>query len=590
MRDRIRIRDFKAALLKVVAEVQFRPADKKRAFRINHNPHLIRLDKDVAVGRSIDKIHLVLKARTTAANDGNAQSPLSAALFFQKRSQLRAGGVKDPDEFFIADSDFHRDCRGFHSPTMPRPARLRKTLGRMTSFCTQPVFSMTLFAQSLSENRRTLALASPIVAGFIGQMLMGLADTVMVGRIGVVPLAACAFANTVLAVPLVFGFGVLSSISVRASHAHGKGDKERAGEALRAGLVLAAVLGLLVALAIQFGVPLLPLLGQKPEVNAASVTFLILCGWSVLPVYLTTAAKNFCEALSQPWIPFWIVLASVLLNVALNWLLIYGNLGFPALGLEGAGIATLLARIAATVAIFAYVFTAHSLKSHRPTRWLAPGLGNHFRKLVALGLPVGGLHFCEVSGFAFGSLMMGWISVDALAAHQIAITCAATTFMLPLGISQAVSVRVGQARGARQTERCRPIVFGAIGVTLGFMAGFAVLFIGAGRLIAGMFVPSPEIISLAAHLLIIAGVFQLFDGLQIVSSGALRGFEDTRAPMLIGAVAYWVVALPVSGVLAFGVGIGAPGIWMGFVAGLAVAAVLLFTRLQKRLRSLKIPA
>lgn len=449
---------------------------------------------------------------------------------------------------------------------------------------------MSLFIHSLSENRRTLALAAPIVAGFVGQMLMGLADTIMVGRIGVVPLAACAFANTVLAVPLVFGFGVLSAISVRASHAHGAGHAAKAGKTLRAGLVLAALLGVTVALAIQFGTPLLPWLGQKPEVNAASVTFLVLCAWSVVPVYLATAAKNFCEALSRPWIPFWIMIASVLLNVGLNWLLIYGNWGFPAMGLEGAGLATLLARAAATVALFAYVLSSEALKFSRPARWFAPGLAGDLRPLVLIGLPVGGLHFCEVSGFAFGSLMMGWISVDALAAHQIAITCAATTFMLPLGISQAVSVRVGQARGAQRLDRCRPIVLGAMGVTLAIMAGFALIFILAGRVIAGWFIPSEAIIVLTAQLLLIAGIFQLFDGIQIVSSGALRGFEDTRAPMLIGAFAYWVIALPLSGTLAFGAGVGAPGIWMGFVAGLAVAAGLLFFRLWRRLNSLKISA
>lgn len=443
---------------------------------------------------------------------------------------------------------------------------------------------MSLFSQSLSENRRTLALAAPIVAGFVGQMLMGLADTVMVGRVGVVPLAACAFANTVLAVPMIFGFGVLSSISVRASHAHGAGHAGKAGEVLRAGLVLAALLGVTIALVLQFSTPLLPWLGQKREVNAATVTFLLLCAWSVVPIYLTTAAKNFCEALSRPWVPFWIVMASVLLNVGLNWLLIYGNWGFPAMGLEGAGLATLLARGAATVALLGYVLGAKPWRPYRPAHWFAPGLLRQLRPLLAIGLPVGGLHFCEVSGFAFGSIMMGWISVDALAAHQIAITCAATTFMLPLGIAQAVSVRVGQARGAGQGARCKPVVFGAIGVTLGIMAVFALVFIFGGREIAGWFISSEAIVVLTSQLLLLAGIFQLFDGVQIVSSGALRGFEDTRMPMLIGAVAYWGMALPLSGALAFGTGIGAPGIWMGFVAGLAVAAGLLFYRLLGRLK------
>jgi MATE family, multidrug efflux pump len=346
---------------------------------------------------------------------------------------------------------------------------------------------MSLFAQSLSENRRTLALASPIIAGYVGQMLMGWADTVMVGRVGVIPLAACAFANTVLAVPLVFGFAVLSSVSVRASLAFGAGRARMAGEALRPGLVVGSVLGVSVAVAIHAALPLLPWLGQGPEINAASKNFLLLCSWSALPVFLTTVAKNFCEAHSRPWVPFWIMIGGVLLNVGLNWIFIYGNLGAPAMGLDGAGVATLLARIAVAVAIIVYALLARALKDSLPVNWLATGLGSEMRRLLVIGLPSGGMHLTEVSGFAFGSLMMGWLGAGALAAHQIAITCAATTFMIPLGLSQAVSVRIGQARGAEEQSRYLPIICGALGMAVLVMAIFAVAFMSAGATIAAWF-------------------------------------------------------------------------------------------------------
>jgi MATE family multidrug resistance protein len=449
---------------------------------------------------------------------------------------------------------------------------------------------MSLLSQSLAENRRTLALAVPIIAGFVGQMLMGLADTIMVGRLGVVPLAACAFANTVIGVPLVFGFGVLSAVSIRASHAFGAGDRTRTGEALRAGTVLAAGLGLGIAAGLHLLTPFLALLGQKPEVNAATGTFLILCGWSIVPVFLTTAGKNFAEALGQPWIPFWIMLASVVLNVGLNWLLIYGNLGFPAMGLEGAGLATLLARVAGLVALAAYLASSRRLRPFLPETWRAPGLGKTVTSLTRLGLPVGALHFCEVSGFAFGSLMMGWISVAALAAHQIAITCAATTFMLPLGLAQAVCVRIGQARGGGQLARCRPIAVGGLGLAVAMMGTFAIGFIAGGPQIARWFLADETVLALTVQLLFLAGIFQLFDGLQVVASGALRGFEDTRTPMAIGVISYWLVALPISAVTAFGLGFGAPGIWVGFVGGLAMAAGLLLWLLRHRLHTLQIPA
>ena len=439
---------------------------------------------------------------------------------------------------------------------------------------------MPLIAQSLSENRRTLALASPIIAGYVGQMLMGWADTIMVGHVGVIPLAACAFANTVLAVPLVFGFAVISSVSVRASLAFGAGRDRMSGEALRAGLLVGISLGIFVAGLIHASVPLLPMLGQGHEITAASKNYLILCAWSAVPVFVTSAAKNFCEALSRPWVPFWLMMGGVVLNIGLNWVLIYGNLGVPAMGLNGAGVATALARILVAVAMVAYVVLASGLKQNLPTSWLAPGLMAEIQRLLAIGLPSGGMHLAEVSGFAFGSLMMGWLGPGALAAHQIAITCAATTFMIPLGLSQAISVRIGQARGALEDDRYLPIVFGAWGITVLIMGIFAVVFMLAGATIAAWFVANAAVTSLAAKLLLIAGFFQIFDGIQITSSGALRGFEDTRTPMFIGILSYWIVALPTSYLCAFRLGFGPTGIWFGFVAGLALAAAALVARLM----------
>jgi multidrug resistance protein, MATE family len=439
---------------------------------------------------------------------------------------------------------------------------------------------MPLLAQSLSENRRTLALAAPIIAGFVGQMLMGWADTIMVGKTGVIPLAACAFANTVLAVPLVFGFALLSSVSVRASLAFGTGRGRMSGEALRGGLLVALFLGILVGGGLHLAAPFLTVLGQGDEITSTSRNFLVICAWSAVPVFITTAAKNFCEALSRPWIPFWIMMSGVLLNVALNWVFIYGNLGFPAMGIDGAGVATGTARIAVATAVVIYVLTAPSLQQALPVAWFRRGCGAEIRRLLGIGLPSGGMQLAEVSGFASGSLMMGWLGAEALAAHQIAITCAATTFMIPLGLSQAVAVRIGQARGAAEETRYLPIIFGTWGITASIMTIFAALFVGAGTVIATWFVENSAVTVLAAQLLLIAGLFQIFDGIQVTSAGALRGFEDTRTPMLIGVLSYWVVALPISYLGAFKLGFGPQGIWFGFVAGLAVASAALVTRLM----------
>lgn len=437
----------------------------------------------------------------------------------------------------------------------------------------------------LSENRRTLSLAVPIISGHIGQMLMGLVDSVLLGRVGVVPLGACAFANTLLSVPLIFGFGVLSGVSVRASHSHGGGRRQEAGESVRGGLAVALVISVPVVLALYAILPHMGVFGQPRAVNDAVGGYLIICGWSLVPVFVTCVNKNFCEALGRPWEPFWIMMAGVALNALLAWVLIFGKWGAPAMGLEGAAVATLLARLAVMAAMFAYPALSRHLRDAWPSGWFSGGAWEPARRILAIGLPSGGLHLAEVSGFAFGSLMMGWIGVVALAAHQIAITCAATTFMVPLGLSQAACVRVGQARGAGKAGRLRPIIFGALGLAVAFMGVSAGVFTFGGRQIAGWFVADPAVVSLTAQLLLVAGIFQVFDGIQVVSSGALRGFEDTRMPMYIGVLSYWAVALPVSWFAGFVLRWGARGVWLGFVVGLAVAAAALLSRVFWRLRA-----
>lgn len=448
--------------------------------------------------------------------------------------------------------------------------------------------SASSFKILLRENRRTFFLAFPIVAGLVGQMLMGIADTIMVGRVGVVPLAACAFANTILVVPMVFGFGLLSAVSVSASHAHGARRLHLAGDSLRGGVLLALGMGLLVGGGAHAGLSFLPLLGQPQEVNETVGVFFLLCAWSLLPLFVSGAAKNFCEALGRPWVPFWILMAGVLLNVFLNWILIYGNLGAPAMGINGAGLATLLSRIAVMCGMLVYPAVETSLSAAWPRHWLAAGLLEESWSLLKTGIHTAGLNLCEVTGFSFGSLMMGWLGVVPLAAHQIALSVAATTFMVPLGLAQAVSVRVGHSRGASRAKRIPPIVHGSLLLTAGVMAVFATGYLLLGNVIAAGFTPDVAVRSLTVQLLVLAGVFQIFDGIQVVSSGALRGFADTKVPFLVGIVSYWFVALPVSWVTAFHFGFGAPGIWVGFVVGLGVAAVSMSTRLLRKCQRLNV--
>lgn len=438
----------------------------------------------------------------------------------------------------------------------------------------------------LSENRRTAALALPIIAGHVGQMLMGWVDTVMVGWLGVVPLAACGFANTLLSVPLLFGFGLLSAVSIHASHAHGAGETERSAGSVRGGFVAVALLSLVVAGFAALVFPRLSIFSQPPEVTAAAGRFLEICAWSLVPAFATTVVKNFCEALGRPWPPFWIILSGVALNAVLNWVLIFGHWGAPAMGLVGAAWATLAARTAVMVAVLVYASASSGLRGCWPARWLVPGIGRAAAGILSVGLPAGGMVVFEVGGFAAGSIMMGWLGAPALAAHQIAMTCAGTAFMVPLGLSQAVAVRVGHARGAGKFARIRPVVYGAHILAVLFMGTTFAAFVFGGRSIAGWFVADSEVVLLAARLLFMAGIFQIVDGVQVVSAGTLRGFADTSGPMWIGIFSYWVVALPVSWAAAFALGGGPVGIWLGYVVGLAVAAATLFARVRRRVTAL----
>lgn len=426
------------------------------------------------------------------------------------------------------------------------------------------------------ENRKTLVLAAPMIAGQVGQMLMAWADSLMVGRVSVAALAACAFGNMLLATAIVFGFGVMTSVTVRASQAFGaNGDTD---SVFRASLLLGGALGVILCILEIAVIPILPMLGQPLEVNHTVVPYLVLVSISIVPLMLFTATKNFSEALSRPWLPFWIVLGGVLLNVALNFPLIFGMWGLPALGLTGAGLATLVARIVDFVVLLALVGGAGCRRPRGITPFSPSSLLRNLRHLLRVGAPAGGQHLAEISSVAISTVMMGWLGMDALAAHQIALTCATTTLMVPLGIGMAVTVRVGQALGAGELDRVRPVVFGGLSMAVAAMSCFGVCFVVFARPLAALFVTDPNVLAVAVSLLGVAALFQIVDGLQVVAINALRGLGDVRVPLLLVIGSFWVVALPSSYALAFHTALQATGIWVGLALGLLTAGIALTSR------------
>jgi MATE family multidrug resistance protein len=434
------------------------------------------------------------------------------------------------------------------------------------------------------EARGTLLLAIPVAIGQVSQMLMGITDSVMIGRLGTVPLAASAFGTGVFNIFFIIGVGLLTPVAIFASRARGAGRHDEAGEYLRHGLLLALVSG-----AAEIGIILflglhLEWFRQPPEVLAAVNPFFMLIGLSLIPTLAYLALRQFAESMGRPWVPVLIILGGVVLNIILNWVFIYGHLGMPRLGLTGSGISTLVSRTLGSALIFTWLRLDPAMRSAWPRRWLAPFSRERLRCMLSVGLPASGCLLFEGGAFASATVMMGWLGAISLAAHQIALSCAAMTFMVALGLSMAVGMRTSAAVGAGQHSRLRPIWIGgaAMGIALG--VGVTAAFLCYGRAIASCFISDPQVIATATSLLVIAAVFQIFDGNQVINSAALRGLTDVKVPALITFVAYWLIALPMGYLLGIRWGYGPAGIWWGLAAGLAAAAVMLGLRFVRLTR------
>lgn len=427
----------------------------------------------------------------------------------------------------------------------------------------------------------TLILSLPLMAGQVGQMLMSLADTVMVGKVGVVPLAGATFANTLLIIPFLFGVGLLVAIPVRVSQARAAGEEESVRSALRHGTWIAILLGLAVIVVTLILLPCLGLFGQPDEVVAAAPVYLLLCAISMIPAYVSMTWKNFGDALNRPWVPFWILMAGVGVNIVLNWIFIDGNLGSPAMGLNGAGLATLLSRSVSTVVLYYWLTRMPDVKLWAPERlrlWWGSWDKVEFKRLMALGVPIGLQLVSEITAFSVGAVMVGFFGVVPLAAHQVAITCTYIAAMVPVGIAMALVVRMGEASGRVIAGQKRVILLGGWGFSVLFTTVAMIAFIFSGRWIAEAIVQDVEVVALATKLLFIVGVFQIVDGIQIVSCSALRGMGDVTLPAWLGALCYIGVAIPVSALFAFYFDGGAEGVWWGLALSLAIASVLLGVR------------
>lgn len=430
---------------------------------------------------------------------------------------------------------------------------------------------------------RLARLALPVVLSQIGQVTVSLVDNIMVGHAGTLELAASAFANNVFIIGMYFGMGITYGLTPLVGKAYGNSEPGMVLQWLKNGVFthfLAACALFLVMLGLYF---FLPFMGQEPELlELAKPYYLWLCA-SYIPFMLFFSVKQFFEGIGNTRLAMYITLASNAINIIMNYLLIYGKFGFPELGLTGAGIGTFLSRLIMPVMFVVFIFKIKKYKSIFARARLQKLNKIKIRSVLSIGLPVGFQIIVEVSTFSIGAVMMGWHGEIPLAAHQVAIGLSGFSYMISLGVSQATTIRVSHQLGQNDFKSLRMAVFASTHLVLIFMSVMGLIFIAGKDYLPLIFTSDPEVVSLASKLLVIAAIFQVFDGLQVIMLSALRGLADVKIPMLIAFAAYLLVGIPVSYIFSFVLDAGPIGIWYGYLAGLGLAGFLFYFRFRRNM-------
>lgn len=434
-----------------------------------------------------------------------------------------------------------------------------------------------------AQARAVLVLGLPLIGSHLAQMILHVTDTVMLGWYGVEALASVVLGASAFFMVFIlgsgFGIGVMGMIAA----ALGRGDDTRVRRDTRMALWLSAGFGALSLPVMWWSDPILRALGQKPELAAMAQDYLRIAGFGMIPALLVMVLKSYLSALERAQIVLWVTLAGALLNGVLNWALIFGNWGAPELGVRGAAFATTVTQVLGVALLALYAAWRPELRHFRLFQRFWRPDWEAFGQVFRLGWPIGLTGLAESGLFIAASMMMGWIGTVELAAHGIAMEVAAVTFMVHLGLSNAVTIRAGHAHGRGDAAHLRIVALTGIGLSLGFaLLAITVMLTLPGPII-GLFLDERQtevapILAFGTALLAVAALFQLFDAAQVMALGLLRAVQDTRAPMWIAAVSYWLIGIPASYGLAFGLGLGGIGLWLGLVIGLMVAALSLMLR------------
>lgn len=429
---------------------------------------------------------------------------------------------------------------------------------------------------------RTIILALPLMVANLVQILMGVIDAAMVGTIHSDLLAANSLVNSIVTIPFVLGMGLTMAIAPLIAAGIGKNDTKEAVDILINATIICGIIAFLLALALSLGADLIFYLGQDEGVALVAKPYLKIIGWSLVPMLLFLALKQFADGVEVTRLPMLLSIYTIPLNIFLNYVLIYGKWGFPRMELEGAGWATFISRVVL------FLLMAVSLLKHSRLEMYFRNWKEHFRlrkgiiiKVLKIGIPSSAQYGLESWAFSVSGIMVGWISAQALAAHQIALSLASTSFVIALGLSGAGAIRIGNNYGKGDWHMVRDVGKGVIVLSMILGVTSAIIFISFKTSLVQLFNKETDVIALATTLLILAAMFQLSDAVQAVSVGILRGLQDVRIPTVFVAIAYWVIGIPAGYILAFHFDLGAKGIWIGFLLGLTASAVLLTSRFRR---------
>lgn len=427
--------------------------------------------------------------------------------------------------------------------------------------------------------RRIISISIPIILGNMTQILLGIIDSAMVGSIDSVLLAGSALVNNILSIPYVMGIGLTYAISPLVATANGNRQHSRCLHVAYNGFLLCTVFAILIGLGIHWGSDIVFHLDQAPEVAAVSQDYLIIMGWSTIPMLLFLALKQFTDGLEYTRTAMILALSSIPLNTFLNYIFIFGKWGMPRYELFGAGIGTLVTRIIIFIGLLIVVFRSPKYAPFR--RHLSVSLQikkKTMRQLLHIGIPSSLQYAMESGAFAVSGIIIGWFGAVQLAAHQIAMSSAALTFMVSMGLSAAGSILVGNSLGKRDLATARLIGRKTLLIGLAYGIACALLFMVTSQKIPYFFNNEPAVIEYASMLLILAGIFQISDATQAIAVGLLRGLYDVRVPMVFIIIAYWVIGIPLGYYLAFHTSLEARGMWIGLVTGLTIVAISLTFR------------